>query len=261
MVLSCLCGVCRRAGCLGPCTGRQPHDPRDRHYPLRTPLDYCPRAFTLDGLPCAPDPEGMSPCAVSVCAVALEYCLARRGVCNFHASRLFVHYNTRKFVLKRERLNSDSGCTVRDVCKAVSKFGACEERLWPYNRGTLNRRPPTHLYAAARRIPPCTYARVPQSLPHIVACLLQHRPIIMGMAIYSNIRSVRGSCDMLDLPGSGDRPLGAHAVLLCGYDLDRGRFMVQNCWGERWGNSTARFEVPHAYVLDQQLCWDLWTLG
>lgn len=210
-------------GRLRPCT----HDPRDRQYPLRTPLDYCPRSFALDGF--RANPVSSASCAVDVCAMALEYCLARRGMADFRASRLFVYYNA------CNATNSDN--TLRDVCKAVSKFGACEERLWPWRRALLGRRPPAHLYAAARRIPPCTYARVPQTLPHIVACLLQHRPIMMGMAEHGD-----------------DRPLGARAVLLCGYDLDSGRFAVRR-------GDAGRFEVPHAHVLDRRLCWDLWTLA
>lgn len=249
-----LCKLCRTQK-----LHRQPPDPRDHEWQLSRSLSDCPRAFVLNHFPAAMDQAGISACAVNACAVAFNYCLAQQGVAGYRASRMFLYYNTRRHVMKLRNMGVDSGCNLRDVCKALSKFGACEEGIWPYSKALLATEPPGHLYAAARRVPACTYAQVPQTLQQMVSCLLHHHPIMMGMSVYSNIRDVRRSDGVVSMPGPGDSKLGTHAVLVCGYNLETRRFVLQNCWGVRWGNH-GRFEVPMEFALDASHCWDLWTL-
>lgn len=220
--------------------------------------DPAPERFRLSNMPPAPDQRNISACAVNACATALNYGMTRYGMPEFRASRLFLYYNTRRYVMRLPDLGCDSGCSFRDVCKAAVKYGACEEVLWPYSKQLLGSEPPLHLYSAARRMPRFSYRRVPQSLAHMVACLLDQNPIMMGMNVYSNIAAVKKS-GVMPMPGPDDTQLGAHAVLVCGYDAAAGRFIVQNCWGMAWG-SGGFFEVPMAFALDPAHCWDLWVL-
>lgn len=217
-----------------------------------------PPALVLDQLPLVLDQGAIAACAVNACANALSYCMARQGRPNFRASRMFLYYNVRRHVMKSTDLTQDTGCTLRDACKAAVKFGACDETLWPYSRRLLGVKPPDHLYATAKRANACCYQAVPHSLDHMVSCLAQGYPIMMGMTLFGNIRHVRNK-GSLDLPGPGDAPLGCHAVLVCGYDLNTRKFRVQNCWGAKWGDH-GFFDVGFEYLLDSSLCWDLWVL-
>lgn len=249
------CQVCKK--CCG-CLLRQPDDDRDRVWGWRDEPGR-PTTFQLPDLPPALDQGSIAACAVNACANALGVCMAKRGVPGFRASRLFLYYNTRVHVMKLRNAALDSGCNLRDVCKAACRFGVCDERLWPYERSKLKERPHQHLYnAAARCSPPFQYQSVPQSLPAIMSCVLAGFPVLMGISLFGNVHGVAHTGE-LDMPQLGDRERGRHAVLLCGYNLERRRFRMQNCWGPGWGDK-GFFIVPFEYVLNPSLCWDLWVL-
>lgn len=222
-------------------------------------LSAIPRTFILPKLPPPQDQMDMSACAVNACAAALNFLYAHLGVKLFHASRMFLYYNTRRYIMKLARLDVDSGCNLRDVCCAASTFGVCDETQWPYQRKRLGTQPPSALYKAAADMPTSTHRKVTQRLHHILACLLNNQPIVMGMSLFSNIKTIHKD-GILAMPSEGDVALGAHAVLLCGYDLAEQRFIVQNCWGNNWANR-GFFEVPIDFVLNTAYCWDLWTVA
>lgn len=249
-------GPCERCAACHTCIKRDPAPPPPNPWDVALPA-HVPDSFLLS-LPSAPDQKNISACAVNACATALHFCLARAGYSQCMPSRMFLYYNTRRYIQRCTSMTDDKGCTLRDVCKAASLFGACDEQLWPYEKRLLATQPPMHLYAAARRAPFCTHHAVPQTLPAMVACLLHNGPIMMGMSVFSNIGTIPED-GYLSMPGPRDKRLGAHAVLVCGYNLPAKRFIVQNCWGAAWANK-GYFEVPFEFALNAGHCWDLWAL-
>lgn len=243
------------------CVVRQREACRDPlWYPVWPPeLGSIPGAFRLPNLPPPQDQLDISACAVNACAAALNTLYAHMGMKLFQASRMFLYYNTRRYIMRLHQLDVDSGCNLRDVCCAASTFGVCNESQWPYRRNLLGMQPPSKLYGAAASIPGCTHHAVQQCLPHILACLLNNQPIVMGMSMFTNVRSIQKD-GILAMPREQDTLLGAHAVMLCGYDLKEHRLLVQNCWGEAWANR-GFFEVPFDFVLNGTYCWDLWTMA
>lgn len=209
-------------------------------------------------MPQALDQQDISACAVNACAIAASYSLNRQGHANFCASRLFLYYNVRRYVLCQTRLSNDTGCTLGDVCKAITTYGVCDEAVWPYTKRLLGCEPPAHVYVAARGMPRLTCLRVKQSMHDIVSCLLNHHPVLMGMSVYSNIMGA-AKTGVMSMPAASDKHLGDHAVVVCGYDLDSNTFKVLNCWGDTWGDH-GFFRVPTEFVLNPQHCWDLWIL-
>merc|ERR1712203_453013 len=61
---------------------------------------------------------------------------------------------------------------------------------------------------------------------------------------------------VMPMPKDGDSILGGHAVQCCGYDDDRGAFIVRNSWGEGWGAS-GYFFMPYAYMVHPVLVQDI----
>lgn len=242
------------------CVVRQKDAVRDPTWPLSWPpgLTAIPTKFRLSPLPPPQDQKGISACAVNACAAALNYLYACRGVSGFQASRMFLYYNTRRYIMKLPDVAVDTGCNLRDVCAAASAFGVCDEAEWRYCRKLLGTQPPSAQYAKAARMPRCKHHAVVQSLHHILSCLLNNQPIVMGLSLFSNIKKAHAE-GVLDMPTPQDTVLGSHAVMLCGYNLAHHRFIVQNCWGDGWANRGC-FEMPFDYVLNAALCWDLWTL-
>lgn len=193
-------------------------------------------------------------CAANAVANALNYEF-RRGPHTL--SRMFMYYVARHHILGMADLAPDAGCSLRDVCRAVMMFGACDEGMWPYARKLIGRRPPPRVYKAARALPQVRYEMMAQKLPHLVDCLVRGHPIVMGMSVFTNIRGARHT-GVISMPGPGDVHLGGHAVVLCGYDMRTRFFRIQNCWGTAWGDE-GYMHMPFEYVLDPELCWDIWV--
>jgi hypothetical protein len=254
-----VCASCRKFKLRLP---RQPADPRDRVWHATAAVhraEDVPARVILEGLPAPLDQKQFAMCAINACATAINYAMSRRGVTGFCASRMFLYYNTRRYVMKMKSLE-DSGCNMRDTCKALAMFGACPEAMWPYKSRLLRREPPAEVYRAARQVlPRCKYEAVPQSLNHMLPCLVHHHPILMGMAVFSNVRRLHEDGEM-PMPGPGDTLLGVHAVAVCGYDLATNRFAAMNCWGGGWGDAGV-FYIPFEFALNPTLCWDLWILN
>jgi C1A family cysteine protease len=61
------------------------------------------------------------------------------------------------------------------------------------------------------------------------------------------------------MPAAGDKPIGGHAVMAVGYNDSKQWFTVRNSWGDLWGMK-GYFTLTYAYVLDEHLALDLWTM-
>jgi len=59
------------------------------------------------------------------------------------------------------------------------------------------------------------------------------------------------------MPGKDEVPLGGHAVLVVGYDMNEKRFIVRNSWGSGWGKN-GYFTLPFEYV--DKMGNDFWTI-
>ena len=53
--------------------------------------------------------------------------------------------------------------------------------------------------------------------------------------------------------------VGGHAVVAVGYDDSDRVFICRNSWGEGWGDA-GYFYMPYAYLLDNNLSDDFWTV-
>lgn len=254
------CKKCKN-GCrtCNPCIKRQTGNTTDATWSPSWPNSHIPRTFRLADFPPPQDQQDISACAVNACATALNYGMHRQGRRPFRASRLFLYYTTRRHIMRLPRLTDDTGCSLRDVCAAAVKYGVCDEGLWPYHKKLIATEPPAAVVAAAAALPPRACFAVKQRLPDMVSCLVNHHPIMMGMSVYSNITAAQKE-GVMGMPGAHDVLLGAHAVLVCGYNIATRMFTLQNCWGEDWGKG-GFFDVPMEFVLDTHYCWDLWILA
>lgn len=235
---------------------RQRADCRDWTDAAARPPDH---ARVVLPVPPALDQGTIAACAVNACANAYRFCMERGGVSGFRPSRAFVHYNAKVLVM-RQAPGGDSGTNMRDVCKAVSRFGACREERWPYRARLMWRKPNPDLYDEARRMPRCQYVAVPQTLCGITSCLAAGYPVLMGVSVHEGGMEAAEEGGVLHLPSPGIVERDKHAILVCGYDLTTETFLAQNSWGPAWGRVGGFFDLPFAYALDAKLCWDLWAL-
>jgi len=233
-------------------------DPRDRMYaaarraPKLPPLvdlrNHCPPVYRQGKLNC---------CTGNAIAAAIEFDQRRQGTREFRPSRLFVYYNER---VAEGTVDQDAGARIRHGIKAVARFGAPPESVWPYDIEKFAHRPPKAAYAAAKKNLVSSYFRVRQKLDHMRSCLAEGYPIVVGFLAAPALESakVRRS-GVLPMPRLGDKPIGHHVVLAVGYDDARRRFIVRNSWGRSWGLK-GYFYMPYDYLIRPNLASDFWTI-
>jgi C1A family cysteine protease len=61
------------------------------------------------------------------------------------------------------------------------------------------------------------------------------------------------------MPAGGEAIIGGHRVMAVGYDDQDALFICRNSWGSGWGDA-GYFYMPYAYLLDNNLSDDFWTI-
>merc|ERR1711977_169323 len=166
-------------------------------------------------------------CTANAIAGAFEYNEARAGYRNdeFMPSRLFIYYNERRM---EGSVNTDSGAQIRDGIKSINRLGVCDEKMW------LN---------DMKR-----------------ALAVENQPIVFGFSVYESFEGdAVKKTGIMPMPRKGEKLMGGHAVLCCGYDDEKEMFIVRNSWGADWGMD-GYFLMPYAFMLDKNSASDFWIV-
>lgn len=207
------------------------------------------------------DQGELGACASHAACNALHYLLKKESLPEFSPSRLFLYYNTRVKV-EGSPADEDTGVAIRDVCKALTKWHVCDEKLWPYVIPRYSQCPPTIAYAAAKQHLVLAYKRVHPTVDAMKATLAGGVPIVIGLQIYESFESRRvAATGLVPMPNpSTEQLLGGHALLVCGFDDQTQRFTVCNSWSGGWGDKGYCY-IPYAYVTDPDLAADFWAIS
>jgi len=121
-------------------------------------------------------------------------------------------------------------------------------------------KPPAKCYTDALKYIVVLYQRATQTLSQLKGCLASGYPFVFGFTVYEGFEGAQvARTGHASLPNSGERVVGGHAVVGVGYDDAKQWFIVRNSWGSRWGMK-GYFTLPYAYVTDDNLANDFWTI-
>jgi len=175
----------------------------------------------------------------------------------FMGSRLFLYYNERVMI---KTTSYDSGAYLSDGIKSLKTSGICAESLWPYSVGKFATKPPNPCYTAALKNRVITANNIPNTLAAMKASLVANEPFVIGFLVYASFQTnAVAATGIVPMPRNGERLLGGHAVVVCGYDDSKQWWIVRNSWGSKWG-AGGYFYVPYAYFLNTRLASDLWNV-
>ncbi|HTY87768.1 MAG TPA: C1 family peptidase [Candidatus Acidoferrum sp.] len=214
-------------------------------------VDLCPQ--------CPPvyDQGPLGSCTANAIAAAIEFDRLKQKLSDFVPSRLFIYYNERVI---EHTADFDSGAQIRDGIKSVARQGDCPESEWPYVIARFKTRPPARCYADALPYRVVLYQRLTPVLSQLKGCLASGYPFVFGFTVYESFESARvAKTGHASLPGAGERAIGGHAVMGVGYNDARQWFVIRNSWGARWGLK-GYFTLPYAYLTDENLATDFWTI-
>lgn len=199
----------------------------------------------------------LNSCSAQAIAAAVWFLERKRARRTPAPSRLFLYYNERA----REGLTgTNAPVSLRDGYKALARQGICEEAMWPYVNDRFAVKPPAICYRAALEHRAIRYARLRRELGAFRRCLAEGYPFTLGISVYASFVShAVARLGLVPLPRHRERHLGGHAMLVVGYDDRAHQFTVRNSAGARWGRRGYCL-IPYAYLLDEQLAWDFWTV-
>jgi C1A family cysteine protease len=201
----------------------------------------------------------LNSCSANALAAALRFDEIKeghRGVSE--PSRLFIYFNER---VVANVASQDAPVPLRDGYRTIAKFGACSERMWPYEPRRFRRRPTPACYRGGRRHRAIEYFRMRRQLSHLRACLAADRfPFVFALAVHRSmlVRPTRRT-GVVSVPTRRDAFVGGHAVMAVGYDHPARQLMFRNSWGRGWGDGGYGY-LPYEFLTSSALTWDFWTM-
>lgn len=204
------------------------------------------------------DQLDLGSCVSNSVAYSLRYCFKKEKLGDFTPSRLFIYYNGRQ--VGGYPLDEDTGLTIRDGYKSVSKYSTCGDNMWPYMPDMFAQKPPDNCYKAAREHATFRYIHLDNDVNQIKKCLKDGYPVSFGTALFSSFMSPEtATTGVVAIPNieTEDR-IGGHAMTIIGHDDSKDAFLVVNNWGTEWGEGGCCW-FPYEYMINDDLVADLWS--
>lgn len=209
---------------------------------------------------CSPveDQQTTNSCVANAVVGALELHQKKAGLPLTDLSRLFVYYNARSL---SDTEVQDTGSFIHHGMAAILAFGACEARLWPFEKAMVTVKPKADCYQNAAQYEAIQYARTPRGESALTA-LAQGLPVVFGIYAPGEYYDVAAQTGVMPKPDQiiPQQPPSGHAMLIVGYDLLDRTYLVRNSWGANWadrGYCRIPFETMDAWAKEE----DFWTIG
>lgn len=223
--------------------------------------DELPACYDVRGIIKNPETEfpvynqgRLNTCSANAVAAAIQFERIKNGLQNYITSRLFIHYCARP----PYRRYAKYGANISGCIRAISEYGVCDERLWPYSDDGIQagKRPPAKCYQIAKREMAnfsLLLSYPVQKLDTLKLILVRNIPIIASIRLYESFKGRGATTGIVTLPNiQTEKPLRKHAVLIVGYsDLNK-TFTVRNSWGINRGDK-GYYYLPYDYILDKKL--------
>lgn len=153
---------------------------------------------------------------------------------------------------------NDEGAMPRTACATLTTKGCCEASLYPYIAEKFTG-PTVEQEQNALKFRTGAYHRI-SSLHDLLSCVSDPTPwpVTVGFTVYDSFMSDKtADTGVMAIPQSGEAKQGGHEVLCVGYDLPNQLALIQNSWGDAWGQR-GYFWMPFSVLASPDT--DLWVV-
>ncbi len=235
---------------------RDVHDVRDRMYRASSPARPVPQDMDLRewGGPIKDQGEEGS-CSGHAFSSAREW-IARKY--EKASPTLSAQYLYVEELIADGTFPKDEGAMPRTGCQVLTAKGCCEASLYPHVAGKFAA-PTAEQAQNALKYKTGAYHRIP-SLGDLLSCLADPTPWVVpvGFRVYESFMTQQvAETGIMPMPKPGEQQEGGHEVLCLGYNMANHMALMQNSWGERWGQR-GYFWMPFEVIASAET--DLWMV-
>lgn len=233
---------------------RQPKDDRDLIYQAPGTRAILPPEYMNPSIDEIENQLSTGSCVANATCSSLEMMTHTENPLDF--SRLFVYYNAREPYPNLKEV--DAGAYVRDGYKSVNKLGVCTEDIWKFDVTQVNTRPDDESYLEAEDNRVTRYESVANNIDLIKSAIVAGNGVIYGTGLHTDFYKVQGPLATQTYAGvqPGTPTDGYHAMSIVGYNDNLGGFIVENSWGEAWGDKGLFLSKYEDFTRDS---FDIWT--
>jgi hypothetical protein len=197
------------------CLKKDKPDSRDIKFALphdKALINIPPSYDLTPRMPPVLDQGNLGSCTANAASNALRYLLKKEKAQDFLPSRLYGYYTTRVYVEGADPME-DTGCEMRDICIALSKYHQLPEVFWPYDISKFSVKPPGAVETEAAKHKIIEYKAVAQNEHTMKYVLSQGFPILVGIQVYSSLESEEvARTGVAHMPREDEQLLGGHAI-------------------------------------------------
>jgi C1A family cysteine protease len=153
---------------------------------------------------------------------------------------------------------NDAGAMPRTACRMLTAKGCCEATLYPYVAGKFAT-PTAEQMQSALKYRTSAYHRI-ESLLDFFRCLADPTPwpVTVGFTVHESFMTQQvADTGLMPIPKPEELQPGGHEVLCVGYDMSKRLALMQNSWGDGWGQR-GYFWMPFEVVASADT--DLWMV-
>lgn len=227
-------------------------DERDFIYSLIKIRAQFPEKYINKNIKEIENQYSLSSCVANAAVSSLEMMYTSKKL---NLSRLFMYYNLRKDY--SNLVGKDTGSYTRDAYKYASKYGICSEEDYPYIIENVHNIPPQETYNSADfRV--IRYERLSIIISNIKDSVYKNNAVIFSMELGKLFYTIKGPLEKqkYKIVSDSNPSIGSHAMSIVGWDDSLNGFIIENSWGDKWGDNGLFLLNYDILAID---VWDIWT--
>ena len=147
--------------------------------------------------------------------------------------------------------------------KSIQKYKYCSEKTWPYIPENFSIKPSQKAYdEASKKIPfkkNFITGALKDNIDGVKNALSKNYPVVFAFNVYDSFYKLENG--LVPIPDKKTESLlGSHACCLLGFSDDKKIFIVQNSWGNNFGDNGYIY-FPFDFMLDEDLAFEFYSIN